>query len=45
MWYWSPIIDEVKYRRGSKSMKQIRKVTAARSLTQSASQSGNNPAM
>lgn len=25
MWYWSPTIDEVKYRRGSKSMKQIRK--------------------
>lgn len=24
-WYWSPTIDEVKYRRGSKSMKQIRK--------------------
>lgn len=23
-WYWSPTIDEVKYRRGSKSMQQIR---------------------
>jgi len=25
MWYWSPTIGKVKYRRGSMSMKQIRK--------------------